>query len=465
MVPDSLPDQQGGQPEGERDHLFVSYAGEDVALAEWLTLKLSSEGYRVWCDRFKLLGGESYPKDITKAIRDRTFRFLALLSRSSVLKDNPLKERTLAQAIARERAEEFILPLNVDGIKSSEVDFQSADIVWIPFYESWSRGLAQLLKKLGQISTPRDKPTGLQAVSQWLLSDRYVVNKPETLSSNLVRVIEIPSRISRFEFEGTESFKALAKVWPYFRQNAKTAWSFFPPPSETTVGFKERASLEVGRDREGLPFKSVEAASQLIRNSITVYCRSRGLFFDEGSGEVYFPHGLLPNGWLSFVQYSGEQTRVKLVGERTFRVRLGIRQRSRYHLSAGFDPYLARFGGPTVSISLGVRWTDLEEMPVSPATAQRRRKALTKSWWNHEWLSRLTALLYWLSEGRDSILIGHADSGSLAISARPILASIDQGIDESLLTPMSREEDESELEDEGEEEEEGALETGEEDEQ
>src|SRR5438093_12082818 len=44
-----------------RDHLFISYATEDWPLAEWLTRRLTAEGYRVWCDRFKLLGGESYP--------------------------------------------------------------------------------------------------------------------------------------------------------------------------------------------------------------------------------------------------------------------------------------------------------------------------------------------------------------------------------------------------------------------
>ena len=47
-----------------REHLFVSYATEDAPLAEWFTRKLTAEGYSVCCDRFKLLGGESYPRDI-----------------------------------------------------------------------------------------------------------------------------------------------------------------------------------------------------------------------------------------------------------------------------------------------------------------------------------------------------------------------------------------------------------------
>jgi hypothetical protein len=48
--------------------LRLSYATEDAALADWLTLKLTAEGYLVWCDRFKMLGGERWPEDIDKAI-------------------------------------------------------------------------------------------------------------------------------------------------------------------------------------------------------------------------------------------------------------------------------------------------------------------------------------------------------------------------------------------------------------
>jgi len=50
------------------DHLFISYATEDAGFAEWLSVRLAAEGYKVWCDRTNLLGGESYPKDIDRAI-------------------------------------------------------------------------------------------------------------------------------------------------------------------------------------------------------------------------------------------------------------------------------------------------------------------------------------------------------------------------------------------------------------
>ena len=63
-----------------RDHLFISYATEDAALADWFARRLASAGYAVWYDRFKLLGGEPWPQDIEAAIDQRTFRMLALIS-------------------------------------------------------------------------------------------------------------------------------------------------------------------------------------------------------------------------------------------------------------------------------------------------------------------------------------------------------------------------------------------------
>ena len=108
-----------------RDHLFISYATEDSDFAEWLAVRLTAEGYKVWCDRTHLLGGESYPDDIDHAIKDRAFRLLALLSRASLRKPNPRKERTLALNIARERQTDFLIPLNVDGLSATDLDWMT----------------------------------------------------------------------------------------------------------------------------------------------------------------------------------------------------------------------------------------------------------------------------------------------------------------------------------------------------
>src|SRR6266852_4633167 len=141
--------------DGPRNHLFISYAGEDGPFAEWLTLKLTREGYRVWCDRFKLLGGESYPREIDEAIKNRTFRMLSLLSHASLQKPNPLKERTLGLKIAAVRGIDFVIPLNVDGLRGTELDWMTTDLTFIPFSHGWAPGFRQLLAKLQSIDAPR----------------------------------------------------------------------------------------------------------------------------------------------------------------------------------------------------------------------------------------------------------------------------------------------------------------------
>src|SRR5215831_9718027 len=115
----------------DRDHIFISYAWEDQVFAKWLALRLTAEGYKVWIDQFKLLGGESWPRDIDSAIKTRTFRMLGLLSKSSIAKPNPLKERTLALNIAKEPGRQgFLIPLNVDGLAPTEIDWLTSDITF-----------------------------------------------------------------------------------------------------------------------------------------------------------------------------------------------------------------------------------------------------------------------------------------------------------------------------------------------
>jgi len=74
-----------------RKLLFISYAYEDEVLAKWLARKLAIYGYGVWIDQIKILGGESWVEEVDVAIKERSFRVLALLSKNSIAKPNPRK--------------------------------------------------------------------------------------------------------------------------------------------------------------------------------------------------------------------------------------------------------------------------------------------------------------------------------------------------------------------------------------
>lgn len=77
--------------------IFLSHAlPEDNEFTRWLALRLAKEGYPVWCDLAKLLGGEDFWNDIEDAVRNRTTKFLFVLSKVSNEKQGVLQELALA---------------------------------------------------------------------------------------------------------------------------------------------------------------------------------------------------------------------------------------------------------------------------------------------------------------------------------------------------------------------------------
>jgi len=221
MVPDT------GPTVVDRDHLFISYAWEDGALAEWLVRKLTAAGYRVWCDRFKMLGGERWPKDIDRAIKTRTFRMIALLSAASINKENPSKERQMALTLSKERKEDFLIPLNVDGLRPRELGWELSDLDYIAF-EHWASGFEQLLKKLESISAPRLRAAeGPALAAKTFLPPNVLRDVEEPLYANCLVVTTIPEVVQRFTLS-----RPLAAVE---RSALETRWAFFPHAALETL--------------------------------------------------------------------------------------------------------------------------------------------------------------------------------------------------------------------------------------
>jgi hypothetical protein len=82
--------------------LLLSHANpEDNEFTLWVALQLANEGYRVWCDLTKLLGGEVFWDDIEEVIKARAVKVLYVLSLTSNAKDGPLKELHFAQGVAK----------------------------------------------------------------------------------------------------------------------------------------------------------------------------------------------------------------------------------------------------------------------------------------------------------------------------------------------------------------------------
>ncbi len=442
-----------------RDHLFISYATEDWPFVEWLALRLTAEGYKVWCDRLKLRGGESYPRDIDKAIKDRTFRFLTVLSSHSLKKPNPLKERTLALNLAKERNENFVVPINLDGLSASDLDWMVSDLTFVPFHLSWAEGLAQLLTLLDECKAPRELTDGRSIAASWFEAREYVVRNEERLWANVAEILEFPKDIYRYEMEtffSDEQSLDLLKLWPHFREGSSIFWSFDYPPGELIEKYRLRlrGKIEDWESAKSVDIGVRQVAVRVFNESLKSQCLARGLRVTQDGSLCYFPDCFAPHNRVTFQNYDGGRTWVRAVGVRNFKTLTG-RESCRYHLAPDMRVWLDHEIGNLVQIRVRLFLTTLGGVPLEEKPALRRRKRICRAWWNYEWLARTQAILQFLAGGAPSIQIGKREPQRMIVSKEPLIAGIGYGLDESLLEtikPESEKADETLLElDDGEE--------------
>lgn len=415
-----------------RDHLFISYATEDFRFVDWLCLRLAREGYLIWCDRLKLLGGESWPKEIDSAIKLRSFRLLAVLSKSSLNKDNPLKERTMALNLGRERKEKFIIPLNLDGLKPIELNWTQSDITFIPFSDSWFLGLKQLLKKLTDDGAPKS-PSAEALLSKHFEEEAILETRPERLWTNMLEIVALPSELYRYESAKTSNAildSEVFKQWPYFRESASTCWSF-EPPSENV---KER--LKLSQHGKIVDWRSVTGPDALKFLNIGKKVLNRAVHHkmlsvgleENADGDVYVPKALGDEKY-PFQNYSGE-TKLKLGGVRNFWIS-GKHVSVRYHFAVYPKAYFDLGGKDFIQFFLKLHLTELDGIPVPRKSVQSRRRQIARSWWNHQWISRLMAITSMMADGNGAeIPIG---TSGLKLSRYPTQLEIPVGFDEAKL--------------------------------
>jgi hypothetical protein len=417
-----------------QDFLFISYAWENAALADWLVRQLTAHGYRVWCDRFQMLGGESFPKVIDQAIKTRTFRLIALLSRHSLNKPNPRKERTLALSLSREREIDFMIPLNVDGRKPSELPWDYSDLSYISF-ENWGTGLNQLLKALAKAGAPRplSEEEGRRLAAETFLPQQVILERPETIYTNCFAFERIPERLYVLEWLAAQpsNLEMLPSDWSYYEVGDKRVLAFSRPPLAIPSTEYEILAEPLWRDTESLEgVRSRDVVSNLLWQTIARTLTRRRLQRDSATGLFYFRRGVLPKNKIRYLNVGNRKTWVSVVGEKTFRGKP-----YRYHLAPDFQ--IRQDLGEEFVAQLKVRllMTDKKGNRLDKLTSLSRRKHLSSSWFNHHWLSRMLAIASFLADGQPTIRMLDKEN-PVVLSARPISGQVNLSIDEAHLKDL-----------------------------
>jgi hypothetical protein len=410
-------------PTPDRDHLFVSYAWEDVALAEWLVYKLTHFGYKVWCDRIKLFGGESFPLEIDDAIKNRTHRLLAILSPASLSKPNPTKERTLALHIARERKCDFMIPVNL-GVRPVDLNWMISDLTYVDFQNNWAEGLSQLLKAIGKAGTPRPLADGSERVVASIIPPELLLPGTEQVYTNLLRVLSIPDVLTTYQFycgPKSDERERMGREWAGYRIDDKRFVAFQPPPSHDDFWKHKVVDADRWREKETIQgVTSRNIVSHLLKKALRVLCLSKGMQVTERGDWLHIPSGVVKGDRLGFLGLDGKSTWVSVKGSKGF-FRPGKEiEGFHYYLSPSF--VIRRDLGEefTVVMSIRVHVTDSKGKTYPPRSAQARRKAATNSWYNWEWGNRHLAVACFLSDGKPEIAVGTKPQEVIRFSAVPL---------------------------------------------
>lgn len=419
-----------------RDHLFISYAWEDQVFAKWLALRLTAEGYKVWIDQMKLLGGESWPSDIDEAIKKRTCRMLGLLSRHSINKDNPRKERTLALGIAKQPGRKgFLIPINVDGLPPTELDWLTSDLTFIPFSQSWAQGLQQLLKLLDREECPRgDVDEGRSIAARIAASSELIREEPESLVSNMCRFTSVPTMMHAYRVRpkldyGSNALRDARRDWGFHPLSPHRVLAFHPPPADLGTWLKvERAQsyrwAELDEIEGVLPHNAV---SRTLRGVIEAELARRG-FTWSGAAEGYVvpgAHGKMVRLTLP----SGKTTNVKLSGERTF-FRVG-QPKQLYHYRTAVKVFIEQTDdGYRAVFRLQYDLTEPSGGSLPPTQRNSRRKHLTRTWSNYHWMVRHLALIQMITGESDAVSVGTDTDDTVVLRSEPMSFTVGVSIDE-----------------------------------
>jgi hypothetical protein len=375
-------------------HLFISYASEDIVLATWLARKLAALGYAVWFDRMEMLGGEPWPQTIDDAIKNRTFRMLALISQHSLRKQKPTGERALAQKIAEDRSiPDFLIPLKIDD---AELDWLTAPTSYISFTSGWAGGFRHLLAKLSKIDAPKTLSNGsaLAALSFPTGNDLIMTNS-EDLCANVKRVRQLPLALKLFTLTNTmdeDDRNILEARWAHYRITPREALAFASPLED----FASRVT-ETKQGWSWMDYDTVRGirTRDIVANLIVRAIRARLInagccTHPERKQTIFLPENFTRDGWLRFTGWDGAPARLKIRGKATLRQFRKPPETNFHHfafrlrLGRGLDQYFW--------IQITPFFFDEEGNAITDKRVGPRRKRVCRSWFNDKWLNRLLAV-------------------------------------------------------------------------
>lgn len=442
-------------------------------MVRWLGAKLELAGYEVWFDLERLKGGDVFWAKIEQAIREESFRMVAVVSDSAVQKPNVQNEWE-AGLVVEKTVPGFVIPITIGGFNFDNLPIRFVRKNAIDFTPGWHQGLLRLLDTLEDAKSPRSVAVDPARARHWLpeMPNDAVLrtDASERLESTWLRIVSLPPALETAKILGSERrIKETAenRSVPWFEHEdrivgfAKASDLVSIMSNSAMLRAEKTADLEgflAGDIRfDGKRITSGEAkkrTNHLLRQAWELTLEAKGFPFYVQSNErkLHYVSATLTGGLKNKVAFTDFDGRVR---------KRGLNGRSpkneaNWHFGISANP---SFEDPRrMELRPGVVFTDFDGKPLDAASQQRLRMGFCRNWFNDRWRGFLRGFLALLADGRSEIPIPVGSGRFMTLEALPICFEAPVGlsdgppeIEDSLAVVMDEAADR--VEDDGESEE------------
>jgi hypothetical protein len=418
-----------------RDVVFISKGTpEDDNFVVWLAPRLEAQGYRVFADILSLDGGDRWRKELTATLQQRAIKMLLCCRDLTLAKTGVQEEIGIAEDLAKELGDPaFIIPLRLERFRKL---FGIGELQYIRFDTGWAEGLRRLLELLDKKRVPRD-PSRIQISPAWEDYKRRqaisVEDAPERLTSNWLRILQVPDTIRYFQPTGAINLQAFLQeasamsfpVEPYQR-----GLFGFCSVEDANTGLERVTRVEATREialgeflKSGdtaLSIRSREAtniALSIFRKAWERYAKAKGLlqyFYSEQCG-FHVTASQIP---------IGKKLRWGRQGDRRSSMLRNTSQGKVWQYGATAQPALWPF--PHFKMKSRVLFAELSDGEAGEVFADKKlqhrfRRRICKGWRNKQWHGRLMAFLELMAEDQAYLKLPLGTDLFLRLEASPIL--------------------------------------------
>jgi hypothetical protein len=409
----------------------------------WLGAKLELAGYEVWFDLERLKGGDVFWEKIEKAIREESFRMIAVVSDIAVQKPNVQNEWE-AGLVVEKSVPGFVIPITIGGFNFDNLPIRFVRKNAIDFTPGWHQGLLRLLDTLADAKVPKASAIDPVLARHWLpeMPEGAVLRTAasERLESTWLRVLSLPPALETSKILGKERrIKETAenRVVPWFEHEdrvvgfAKAADLVSIMSGSAMLRAEKTADLEgflTGDIRfDGQRIKRGEAkkrAGHLLRQAWELALEIKGFPFYVQSNErkVHYVSPALTGGLKGKVPFTDFDGRVRKRGLNGQSPKNG----ANWHFGVYANP---SFDEPRrLELRPAVVFTDFDGKPLEAASQQRLRMGFCRNWFNDRWRGFLRGFLALLAEGRSEIHVPVGSGRFMTLEALPICFDAPAGL-------------------------------------